>query len=94
MLSIARAFDGNRALQANIGHCRTQNMTIDAAAKIMADGNQYISQIIAGSTIDPTVIIITHDDNNERHTLTINASMPDVIARMPRALEEHGWAWM
>ena len=67
---------------------------VNAAAKVIADGNMYIDQLISGSTIDPTVIIITHDDSNARHTLTINATMQDVLVRLPIALEEYGWAWV
>jgi len=67
---------------------------VNAAAKVIADGNMYIDQIISGSTINPTVIIITHDDSNTRRTLTVDATMPDVLVRMPIALEQYGWAWM
>jgi len=67
---------------------------IDTAAKILADGNLYITQIMAGSTIRPSVIIVTCDDSDTRRVMTIDAPMPDVLMYLPERLKAHGWAWM
>lgn len=68
--------------------------TIDQAAKMLSDGSLYIDQIMAGSTMYPSVIIVTCDDCGTRRVMTINAPMPDVLLYLPGCLKAHGWAWM
>ena len=67
---------------------------IDTAAKILADGSLYIMQIMAASTIRPSVIIVTCDDSGTRHLVTVDAPMPDVLMYLPGCLKAHDWAWM
>lgn len=69
-------------------------MTITQAAKVIADKTLYIDQITAGSGIAWTVMVVVHDMDGIKSLITIDASMPAVLAELPAALKMYGWAWM
>lgn len=69
-------------------------MTITQAAKIITDRMLYIDQLTAGSGIVWTVVVVVHDMDGRKSVITIDASMPAVLAELPTALKMYGWAWM